>query len=81
MSNTTKTDKDTRIDEFCVMMSKAFNCVSCDIKDAAKRLDDLGFFLAPASTKFHGAYSGGLFDHSKAVTEQLVNLTERLGLE
>lgn len=81
MSYTTKTDKDMRIDEFCVMMSKAFNYVSCDIKDAAKRLDDLGFFLAPASTKYHGAYAGGLFNHSKAVTEQLVNLTERLGLE
>ena len=27
-------------------------------------LDDLGFFTAPASTKYHGAFEGGLFDHS-----------------
>ena len=23
-----------------------------------------GFFTAPASIKYHGAYEGGLFDHS-----------------
>lgn len=43
-------------------------------------LYDLGFFTAPASTKYHGAYEGGLFDHSYSVTRNLVNLTERLGL-
>ena len=43
-------------------------------------LDDLGFFTAPASTKYHGAYSGGLFDHSLAVAEALVELTNKLGL-
>lgn len=39
-----------------------------------------GFFTAPASTKYHGAYEGGLFDHSLTVGRELVNLTERLGL-
>lgn len=43
-------------------------------------LDELGFFTAPASTKYHGAYEGGLFDHSLEVAKQLVNLTEKLGL-
>lgn len=43
-------------------------------------LDNLGFFTAPASTKFHGAYEGGLFDHSLQVAKELVNLTEKLGL-
>ena len=41
----------------------------------------LGFFTAPASTKYHGAYEGGLFDHSLAVTKALVNLTNKLGLK
>lgn len=36
-----------------------------------------GFFTAPASTKFHGAYKGGLFDHSYLVAKTLVELTER----
>ena len=44
-------------------------------------LEDLGFFTTPASTKYHGAYEGGLFDHSLAVTENLVELTEKLDLE
>lgn len=46
-----------------------------------KDLDFLGFFDAPASTKYHGSYRGGLFDHSLAVTTELVNLTDRLGLK
>jgi len=34
-----------------------------------------GFFTAPASTKYHGSYEGGLFDHSLEVAEVLVQLT------
>lgn len=44
------------------------------------QIDKLGFFDAPASTKRHGAYEGGLFDHSFAVAKYLVELTEKLGL-
>ncbi len=40
------------------------------------RLVDMGFFTAPASTKYHGAYEGGLFDHSWAVYQRLKKLTE-----
>lgn len=40
-----------------------------------------GFFTAPASTKYHGNYAGGLFDHSLEVAKQLVNLTDRMGLD
>jgi HD superfamily phosphohydrolase YqeK len=39
-----------------------------------------GFFTAPASTKYHGNYEGGLFDHSFAVTTSLLSLTKRMGL-
>ena len=48
---------------------------------SAEELDTLGFFTAPASTKYHGAYEGGLFDHSLEVARQLVNLTDKLGLK
>lgn len=44
-------------------------------------LKDNGFFTAPASTKFHGNYIGGLFDHSLAVTKYLVRLTESNNLK
>lgn len=40
-----------------------------------------GFFKAPASTKYHGNYEGGLFDHSCAVMKTLVDLTEKNGLK
>lgn len=35
-----------------------------------------GFFTSPASTKYHGAYEGGLFDHSLNVALNLVKLTQ-----
>ena len=44
-------------------------------------LDTLGFFDAPASTKYHGAYEGGLFEHSLEVAKALVELTKKLGLQ
>ena len=43
-------------------------------------LRESGYFEAPASLKYHGAYAGGLFDHSRAVTDALIELTERLSL-
>ena len=49
--------------------------------DLMSRLDGMGYFDAPASTRFHGAYAGGLFDHSYTVTRHLVELTDRMGLK
>lgn len=40
-----------------------------------------GFFDAPASTKYHGAYEGGLYDHSAAVYKQLRDLTVKNNLK
>lgn len=33
------------------------------------------FFIAPASTKYHGSYAGGLFDHSLNMANALCYLT------
>lgn len=43
-------------------------------------LDTSGFFDAPASTRFHGAYPGGLFDHSIEVARKLVLMTKQMNL-
>ena len=43
-------------------------------------LIDNGFFRQAASTKFHGCYEGGLYDHSAAVTRNLLMLTDKLNL-
>lgn len=44
--------------------------------DLMDYLRDNGFFTAPASTKYHGNYEGGLLEHSSAVAKFLVQLTE-----
>ena len=48
---------------------------------SVKDLRKLGFFDAPASTKYHGAYNGGLFDHSFQVAKTFESLTHRLDLK
>lgn len=40
-----------------------------------------GFFSAPASTKYHGNYEGGLFDHSFTVMNILVELSAKNNLK
>ena len=37
-------------------------------------LDTTDFFTAPASTRFHGSYEGGLCEHSVNVWEELIRL-------
>lgn len=43
-------------------------------------LKENGFFTAPASTKYHGAFEGGLFEHSRNVMQVLITLTQDNGL-
>lgn len=44
-------------------------------------LIDKGFKTAPASTKYHGAHEGGLYEHSCEVAGQLLILTANLDLQ
>lgn len=44
--------------------------------DMMEYLMAYGFFTAPASTKYHGNYEGGLLNHSRMVTEYLLALTQ-----
>ena len=44
-------------------------------------LKENNYFTAPASTKYHGAYEGGLFDHSYQVYKRLLELTINNGLQ
>lgn len=43
-------------------------------------LDDIGFFDAPASSKHHECYPGGLCEHSLKVANILIQLTKDNGL-
>lgn len=60
-----------------------FNNLMGDIvpPEVKKDLLDKGFFTAPASTKYHGNYEGGLFDHSYMVARYLKKLTEECRLD
>ena len=42
-----------------------------------EKLEELGFFKAPASTKFHLNYEGGLLEHSMNVCEMALELREK----
>lgn len=57
---------------------KQFDELMGDIvpQEVRASLIDRGFFHAPASTKYHGAYEGGLFDHSYRVAKILNTLTK-----
>ena len=59
---------------------KTYNEFMCPERIPADILDEIGFFTAPASTIRHGSYIGGLFDHSLAVAQYLVEITKKLGL-
>ena len=51
------------------------------LADIRPHLEGIGFFTAPASTKYHGAYEGGLYDHSRMVFLRLQDLTNKLNLQ
>lgn len=44
-------------------------------------LNTYRFWYAPASTKYHGNYPGGLAEHSLTVAKNLLMLTEKLDLK
>jgi hypothetical protein len=51
------------------------------LKDIIELLVDMGYFVCPAAKGHHGNHPGGLFEHSEAVTEILLELTSKLGLQ
>lgn len=72
---------DDRVKQYDSFMSKAFLFKYPLTYIPVKTLEDLGFFTAPASIRFHGNYTGGLFDHSFLMAKALVELTEKLDLK
>jgi 23S rRNA maturation-related 3'-5' exoribonuclease YhaM len=69
---------DERIENFIALCENVCFTPSDEFQ---KWLVNNRFFTAPASTKYHGAYEGGLYDHSKAVAKRLIELTHDNNLE
>ena len=82
-------NKEERIQDFKSLIINHDNTFNGSfLRNLIVRKDDFmnylindGFFEAPASTKYHGAYEGGLYDHSAAVYKQLKNLTVKNNLK
>lgn len=51
------------------------------MEELIKFLENSDFFTAPASTKFHGDYEGGLLEHSLKVYEILCEKVKRPGID
>ncbi len=49
------------------------------MKDLIEYLTCADYFTAPASTRFHGAYEGGLVEHSLNVTEMFAACNKDMG--
>ncbi len=62
----------TRSEEFI----NTFKSIELVDEKLINYLNDNGFFTQSASSKHHGAYEGGLYDHSKNVMDMLVKFTE-----
>ena len=69
----------TEKDRFDLCMNTNIGKILSD--EAKDYLLKNGFFRSPASTRYHGAYEGGLFDHSFAVMEFLVELSAKNDLK
>ena len=65
----------SELTDFCNLM-KLPNGASILPIDMLDWLVNKGFFKAPASTKYHGAHEGGLYQHSASVMKFLVQLTK-----
>lgn len=70
-------DINIRVQHFRSLMEPALHLFPVDF---TQDLKDTGFFTAAASTKYHGAFEGGLFEHSRNVTQVLITLTADNGL-
>lgn len=65
---------DRRIDAFEADVLPFLPATSADVTGWLK---ERGFFTAPASTKYHGNWEGGLYNHCEQVMYQLLALTTR----
>lgn len=77
--------KEERLEDFCATWAEYAPSESdylvTENAELMKYLQEEGFFTAPASTKYHGAYEGGLYEHCDKVTERLIELTNNNNLE
>lgn len=57
-----------------IQLVKGINREGANIYELIKKLESSDFFTAPASTKYHSSYPGGLCEHSLNVYHNLVSI-------
>lgn len=67
-------------DKFIELL-KTIKREGADIDKLISQLNHSDFFYAPSSTKYHGAYPGGLCDHCLCVYHNLISLVKNKHLE
>ncbi|MBQ6632025.1 MAG: HD domain-containing protein [Romboutsia sp.] len=80
MYSLTKDEKEKLHNEICILL-KSIERPEADIEGLIHKLEESDFFEAPASSKFHNCFSGGLADHSLNVYYNLKRLVEIKHLE
>lgn len=84
MDNTKGLTVEQRFFDFQNLFYSKVSAFDHDITQDEKLVNYLktgGFFTAPASTKYHGVYEGGLYDHSRAVMLRLFDITDKMELK
>jgi len=51
------------------------------MKELVEHMEQRGFFESPGSTRFHGAYEGGLLDHCISVEKLFRDMIQKFNLE
>lgn len=69
----TEKEIEEKFTEYCILLRSTKRE---GVEDLIEYLESTDFKYAPASTKYHGAYDGGLCDHSLAVFHILVKLID-----
>lgn len=83
MGNIFKYSEDTLEDmriEFCNIL-RTVERPGANIEELIKKLEASDFFVAPASTRYHNAFRGGLVEHSLNVYYNLQSMVKSKGIE
>lgn len=59
-----------------ILSSNLINREGCDIERLMLKLEHSDFYTAPASTRYHASYKGGLVDHSLNVYHNMMSIAK-----
>lgn len=76
----TKKEREENKERF-IGLIRSINREGAKVEELLIKLENSDFYIAPASTKYHGSYEGGLVHHCLAVYDNLKLLIEMKGIK